>query len=66
MTTIVHSFVAAYIPPVRKIPESTPMWTVALYGFGCIVTLVLMYALMRKVRRDKLRRRKPDRDEDVA
>jgi hypothetical protein len=64
MTQIFQPFcfgAAIPLPPDGKFSESTPFWAIALYGFGCILTLVLMYGLIRKTRRDKKRRRESKR-----
>jgi hypothetical protein len=50
----------AYIPlpPSGRFSEDTPFWAVALYGAGCVVTLVIMYGLIRKTRKEKLRQKR--------
>ena len=48
--------VAVYIS-IPKFSDDTPAWEVALYGLGCIVTLFLMYALIKQTRREKGRRK---------
>jgi|GEM_PF-2599946 len=64
MTQAFQILVAVYIPlpPDGKFSERTPMWSIMLYGFGCLVGLVLMYGLIRKTRREKMRRRHSERN----
>jgi hypothetical protein len=50
---------AAYIPipPSHKFSDETPPSGVVIYGFGCIVTLLLMYLAVQKVRKQKRRKK---------
>ncbi len=51
---------AVYIPS-QPISDRTPFWGVVAYSVGCVLTLILMIALIRKTRRDKLRRKDDER-----
>ena len=63
MTPILQLIFGAFIPlpPDGRFSERTPFGAIAVYGVGCILTLVLMYALIRKMRREKRRRRESKR-----
>ena len=58
VTQILRPVVSVYVqvPLDGKFSERTPFWAIALYGVVCIVTLVLMYMLILKTRREKKRR----------
>jgi hypothetical protein len=51
---------AAYIPvpPSGQFSQDTSPLAIALYGLGCVISLILMYGLIRKTRRDKQRERR--------
>ncbi len=62
MTFSFHPLFAAYIPlpPDGKFSDSTPFWSFALYGIGCVFALILMFVLIRKTRRAKTHRKKSE------
>jgi cytochrome c biogenesis protein CcdA len=54
------------IPPSGRLSESTPPWADVMYGLGYITTLVLMYSLVRKALKKRMRRRRKGDGEDVT